>query len=325
MRTRVKSIEPPPSALEEPLHIKYRPTSFAQVRGQDPVVKSLADLLQRPALPHAFLLVGDSGCGKTTLARIVSTHLGVEASNLLEVDAATNNGIDSMKDLISPLRYKGFGDSPRKVVIVDECHALTKQAWTSLLKTIEEPPEHVFFFFCTTDSGKVPENIKTRCVSYTLRSVCFEDMMDLLEYVVAQERMDPAKGVLELIASESFGSPRMALVNLAKVHACVDREEASVLLETPGDNKEVIDLCRDLVGGSLRWDALQKTLKSLPEMQAESIRIVITNYLGACLLGSKSEKQTIRLLDMAECFSKPCNPSDKLVPLLIAFGRYIYE
>jgi len=324
MRTKVVKADAAPEALEEALHIKYRPKSFKEVRGQDEVVKSLQEVLKQKSVPHAFLLVGDSGCGKTTLARIVSAQLGVEPANLLEVDAATNNGIDSMKEVMAPLRYKGFGDNPRKVVIVDECHALTKQAWTSLLKTVEEPPEHVFFFFCTTDPGKVPDNIKTRCVGYTLRSVGFDDMMDLLDYVVEEERMDPAKGVLELIASESFGSPRMALVNLAKVHNCADKEEAATLLEAPGESKEIIDLCRELVAGQLTWERLQKTLKAMPEMQAESIRIVITSYLGACLMGSKNEKQTLRLLDMAECFSKPCNPTDKLVPILIAFGRYIY-
>lgn len=321
-RTIAKADEP--EVKSEPLHIKYRPKDFKEMIGQDAVVKSLKTALSDKARPHSYIFTGDSGCGKTTLARIMATKLGVEASNVVEVDAASNNGIDAMRDVMAPLRYHGFGESPNKAIIIDEAHALSKQAWTSLLKTVEEPPAHVYFFFCTTDAGKVPENIATRCLRYTLKSLRHDDIMDLLDFVVEEEGLKTKGSILSMVAQACNGSPRNALVMLAAVHDCDDEEEAAVLLEQPLDNKEVIDLCRELVAGKLTWTRLTGTLKSLSDTPAETIRIIIVNYLNACLMGSKSDKDVMRLLDILECFSKPCVTSDKMAPLLIAFGRYIY-
>lgn len=308
----------------EPLHVKYRPKTFKEVLGQDPVVKSLQQVLKAKALPHSYLFTGDSGTGKTTLARIMASMLEVDPSNIVEIDAATNNGIDVMRDIMTPLRYHGFGDTPNKLVILDEAHMLTKQAWASLLKTVEEPPAHVFFFFCTTDAGKVPENIATRCLSYSLKLLRHDDLMDLLEGVCENEGLDPSNEILNLIAQSCGGSPRKALVQLAMIHDCESSNEAAILLETPMDNKEIIDLCRALVKGDLTWQKLTATLKALNEMPAESIRIVIVNYLNSCLMGARNDKDAVRLLDMLECFVKPGQASDKMAPLLLAFGKWIF-
>ena len=319
-----KQIAEEPVAKSEPLHIKYRPRDFKEVLGQDAAIKSLQTALKDKAMPHSFAFTGDSGTGKTTLARIMASKLGVDAGNVIEVDAASNNGIDAMREVMAPLRYHGFGDSPNKAIIIDEAHALSKQAWTSLLKTVEEPPAHVFFFFCTTDAGKIPDNIATRCLRYSLKLLKHDDIMDLLDFVVEEEDLKTKGSILSLIAQSCGGSPRQALVMLAMVHDCEDDDEAATLLESPLDNKEVIDLCRELVRGELTWTRLVTTLKSLSELPAESIRIVIVNYLNACVMGAKSDKDVMRLLDILEVFSKPCLTSDKLAPLLIAFGRYIY-
>jgi DNA polymerase-3 subunit gamma/tau len=308
----------------EPLHTKYRPRKFKDVVGQDPVVKSLQKMLKDTARPHAFLFTGDPGTGKTTLARILTTEFQVDPSNVIEVDAATNNGIDVMRDIMAPLRYHGFGDTPNKAVILDEAHMLSKQAWASLLKTVEEPPAHVFFFFCTTDAGKVPDNIATRCQRYGLKLLRHDDIMDLLDDVCEREGLDPSNEILNMVARSCGGSPRQALVMLAMVHGCESADEAMGLLEQPLDNKEVIDLCRALVKGDLTWPKLTATLKSISEVPAESIRIIIVNYLNACLMGARSDNDAIRLLDMLEAFSKPGNPSDKLAPILIAFGRFMF-
>jgi DNA polymerase-3 subunit gamma/tau len=318
-----KQIEEP-QVKTEPLHLKYRPKAFKEVIGQDMVVKSLKAALADKARPHSYLFVGDSGTGKTTLARIMTTQLNIDPSNVVEVDAATNNGIDAMRDVMAPLRYHGFGDTPNKAIIIDEAHALSKQAWTSLLKSVEEPPAHVFFFFCTTDAGKVPENIATRCLRYPLKLLKHDDLMDLLDYVCEEEGLKTSGAILNLVAQSCGGSPRQALVMLAMVHDCEDTDEAGRLLESPLDNKEVIDLCRELIKGDLTWSRLVSTLKSIGDIPAESIRIIVVNYLNACLLGARSDKDAVRLLGMLECFLKPCQPSDKLAPLLVAFGLYIF-
>lgn len=312
------------SAVGLPLHAKYRPGALKHVVGQKEVVHSLEVALKSKTLQHSYLFTGPSGCGKTTIARIIAKDLGCNASNIIETDAATNTGIDSMREITSTLRYAGFGDLPNKMIILDEAHQLSKQAWSSLLKSVEEPPPHVFFAFCTTEEGKVPAAIKTRCASYNLKSVRFDDLMDLLEGVVSKEKMDPLKGSLELIARACDGSPRKALVLLEMTHQCDDLDEVARLLESPLDDAEIIDLCRLLVGGKLDWVKVTSTLNSMPDTNPESIRIVIVNYLNRCLLGSSKEKETMRLLDMLSPFMRPCNPSDKLAPILMAFGDIIF-
>lgn len=312
-------------AKTEPLHLKYRPASFDEVVGQNDVVKSVQKALGDKARPHTFLFTGDSGTGKTTMARIIVKYLDIQAGNIIEIDAASNNGIDAMREMMAPLRYHGFGDSPNKAIIIDEAHMITKQAWASLLKTIEEPPEHVYFFFCTTDASKVPDNIITRCLRYNLKLLRHDDMMDLLEFICDQESLDVTDEILDMIARASGGSPRNGLVMLAMVHDCESPEEAAGLLELPLENSEVIDLCRLLVKGDLTWSKLTATLKQMTELPAESIRIVVVAYLSSCLMGAKSDKDVIRLLDILALFSKPINPTDKLAPILLAFGAYIYD
>ena len=308
-----------------PLHVKYRPSKLEHVVGQDAVVKSLQSIMKKATHPHSYLFTGPSGCGKTTFARILASSFGCDPANIIETDAATNTGIDSMREITATLKYKGFGNQPNKMIILDECHALTKQAWQSLLKAVEEPPEHVYFAFCTTDSGKIPETIRTRCSSYDLKSVRRDDLLDLLEFVAEQEKLKVPDSYLDLIANACNGSPRQALVMLPMVDGCEDEDEVARVLETPLESKEIIDLCRLLVSGKLEWRKVQELLKSIPESNAESIRIVVVNYLNACIMGAKSEREVPRLLDILYSFSKPCNPTDKLAPILLAIGEHMFK
>lgn len=311
---------------ELPLHVKWRPTTLKEVLGQDAVVRSLEAALKMPSRPHCFLFTGPAGTGKTTLARILANRIGIGREGLLEVDAASNSGIDEMRSITSGLRYNGFGDSPNKGIILNECQGLSKQAWDSLLTTTEEPPDHVYFFFTSTHPAKIPPAMMTRCQAYHMAPLRYDDLMDLLEDVVKGEGLECSTKLLGLVARAAEGSARQALVMLAKVHSCEDEKEAEILLAQADENAEVIDLCRAFVAGDLAWTKLCAVLQDLEKagVQAESIRLVVVAYLTRCLLGSKTDKQTMRLLGMLECFMKPAGGSEKLAPILVAFGRYIY-
>lgn len=324
MSRRASIDEAQEAVVEEPLHVKYRPRSLKDVLGQDAITAALKDNLKAKSRPHSFLFTGPSGTGKTTLSRIMAAELGC-AGNVVEVDAASNSGIDAMKEVLAGVRYHGFGSSPNRAYIIDECHALSKQAWQSLLKPIEEPPPHVFFFLCTTETGKVPETIVTRCQNYSLKSVRFADLMDLLEAVCSKEGLDAPPAVLEVVARKCDGSPRMALVMLAMTQRCRSADEAEDLLDQPLDNKEIIELCRLAIDRELTWSKLQATLKAMPDLNAETARIVLVNYLQKCILGAKSERDAIRLLNLAGPFAQPFASSDKLMPLLLAFADAIFK
>jgi DNA polymerase-3 subunit gamma/tau len=308
---------------DEPLHQKYRPRKLKDVLGHKEQMKSLVQALATPTRPHSFLFSGPSGVGKTTVARILAAEFDCEPANVIEVDAATNTGIDDMRKITDVLKYAGFGETPNKLFIIDECHALSKQAWQSLLKSVEEPPEHVYFAFCTTDPAKVPQTIVTRCLTYNFKPVKFDDIMDLLETVADKEDLKVSNEVLGLIGRAANGSPRQALVHLAALGSCDDPREARIVLEQPLEDKEVIDLCRALVSGKLSWKETQEILKGCSDTPPESIRIIIVNYLNSCLMGC-SEKDVPRLLDILSQFSKPINPSDKMGPILLAIGNLLY-
>lgn len=301
------------------LHIKYRPKNLDDVVGQDSVVKSIKSQVKNPS-SQAFLFDGPSGCGKTTLARLLAE--GLDCQDIQEVDAATNNSVEDMRDITSNLRYKAFSGSGNKAIILDEAHMLSKSAWNSLLKSIEEPPEHVYWFVLTTEVGKVPATIKTRCVHYKLPSVGIDDIFDLLDYVSYHESLELPEEVLEVVSKNSSGSPRQALVNLTTVADCSDRQEAAKLLRTALDSKGAIDLCQYLVSKkTYNWQELMKYIGALEGQNPESVRLTIVSYFTSVAVNSKKEDKAAKALDILEAFNEPCREQDKMAQIVIALGR----
>lgn len=310
-----------PESKEEPYHTKHRPRKLAEVAGQVDVVHSLVKAIAAKNRQHCFFFFGPGGTGKTTLARILAREFGCAPANVVEVDAASNSSIDEMRALMVSLRYEGFGDTPNRMYIIDECHRLSANAWDSLLKSTEEPPQHAFFVFCSTAPSKIPAAMLTRGPQYVLKPLRFDDLMDVLEAVVKVEALDVPQPIVELVARSCDGSMRQALVMLAMVEACEGIEDAEELLAGQGETKEVIDLCRALVKGDLSWKEVQRNLKPIENLGAESIRILVTLYIAKVLMGA-SERDAGRLLDILQAFSKPCNQTDKLAPILLAFGEF---
>lgn len=308
----------------EDLHIKYRPTDLDEVVGQDEVVASLQALLKKGSPPSTYLFVGPSGVGKTTIARILASKFGCSPQNRIEVDAATFNGVDNIRILTDGLKYKGFGASPAKVVILDEAHALTKQAWQALLKVIEDTPQDAYFMFCTTEVEKVPKTIQTRCHSYILKAVPRDDVFDLVRFVADQEPISVSDKVIERIISESHGSVRQALVFLSMVSGASSDSSAMALIRAVDEGApETIDFCRLLIKGGT-WKKMTTLLDKLPDKSPEGIRILVVKYTASCLLGTSNDQEVCRLLSILREFSEPCNPSEGLAPILLAIGGCIY-
>ncbi len=270
---------------EQPLHVKYRPQTLDEVIGQEHVINSLKSLFKEENLPHAFLFSGPSGTGKTSLARIIANHLNCNDYNIMEIDAATHTGVDDMRALTEDIRYKGLGLNPLKLIILDECHMLSRNAWNSLLKAVEEPPKHVYFAFCTTEVNKVPETIQTRCLPYTLELLSKKKILEVLDHVIKSEAIEIADIIKRLIAYASKGSPRKALVFLSQVKDLPDpKEVVRLILKEELEIQRSEGICKLLLSQA-EWKeivAIHKTFSS--EGDYNSIRHQIVKYFYKSLM-----------------------------------------
>jgi DNA polymerase III subunit gamma/tau len=198
------------------LYRKYRPGAFDEVRGQEEIVVALKAAIQQGKVSHAYLFSGGRGTGKTSLARILASALGTSEKDLWEMDAASNRGIDEVRALREAVATMPF-DSRYKVYIIDEAHALTRDAWGALLKTLEEPPAHVIFILATTESDKIPETIISRCQIFHFKKPSHEILKKLILDVAKKEGATLTSSGAELIALMGEGSFRDTLGMLQKV------------------------------------------------------------------------------------------------------------
>ena len=198
------------------LYRKYRPSKFKEVLGQDHIIKVLEGALKMGNVAHAYLFSGSRGTGKTSVARIMANDLGCSVNDVHEIDAASNRGIDDIRELREAVRTLPF-DSKYKIYIVDEVHMLTREAFNALLKTLEEPPNHVIFILATTELQKVPETIISRCQTFVFKKPSDNSLKSFILEIVKKEKFKLDSGSAELIAILGDGSFRDALGILQKV------------------------------------------------------------------------------------------------------------
>ncbi|MFA6251021.1 MAG: DNA polymerase III subunit gamma/tau [Candidatus Paceibacterota bacterium] len=198
------------------LYRKYRPENWSEVIGQDHIVKAISGSLSAGKVAHAYLLCGPRGTGKTTIARIIAKELGTSVNDIYEMDAASNRGIDDIREINENIRTLPF-DSKYKIYILDEVHMFTKEAWNALLKTIEEPPEHVIFILATTELEKIPETIVSRCQSFIFKKPNDAILSEHIKNISKKEGFKLEEGGAELIALLADGAFRDALGTLQKV------------------------------------------------------------------------------------------------------------
>ena len=198
------------------LYRKYRPGVFDEVRGQEHITSVLRAAVENEKIAHAYLFAGGRGTGKTSTARILARALGTSDNDIYEMDAASNRGIDEIRELRDGVATLPF-ESKYKFYIIDEAHALTPQAWQALLKTLEEPPSHVVFVLATTELDRVPETIISRCQTFTFKKPSHDILKSLIIDVAKKEKVSIEPAGAELIALMGDGSFRDTLGILQKV------------------------------------------------------------------------------------------------------------
>lgn len=198
------------------LYRKYRPASFDQVIGQDHVVGVLKSVVEQKKPNHAYLFTGTRGVGKTSIARIFAKALGVEQEDIYEIDAASYTGVDNIRELTESAMTLPFR-SPYKIYILDEVHMLSKSAFNAFLKGLEEPPKHVIYILATTELGKLPDTIISRCEIHNFKTPTVDTLAQVVTSTAKQEGYSVSDSTAKVIALSGDGSFRDTLGALQKV------------------------------------------------------------------------------------------------------------
>ncbi len=304
--------------MSEPLHLKYRPKTFDEVIGQDTVIKSLKTMLASETVPHTFLLTGNSGTGKTTLARIVASHFDYD---VVEVDVASQNSAESARELVERLDQNSLFSQKGKFIILDEAHVATKLFFNVLLKTLEEPPPRTAFALCTTEKGKIPSTIVTRCTQLNLLDVPVSLLHPYLEEIAKKEGYRLPSGATKQIALASKGSVRQSLVYLSSCRTATSLDDIAILLENEAVDEDSFQTVRLLASNGTPVQVMGK-LKSLQEkgINPTQLQAMMRSYFLKMLLNAKSNQEVFKLTEIVD---RLINPIYEWPQLIVSVGQIL--
>src|SRR4030088_2078479 len=285
---------------------KYRPQKFSDVIGQEHVTRTLQNAIAQERIAHGYIFSGHRGIGKTTVARILAMSLNCRSSSdnkpvaepcgvcdscteiragnagdVIESDAATNRGIDEIRELREGARYRPARDR-FKIYILDEAHQITDAAFNALLKTLEEPPSHVIFMMATTQPEDIPQTIRSRCQHFSFRAVKFEDIMGQLRDIAEREGVDADESALSLLAEAGDGSMRDAL-------SILDQAIAS------SDGRLTAETVRQLIGAAPAG-ALETVMQGVAESTSEKILLLVDELISEGHSPAHFARQLVRFL-----------------------------
>ena len=246
------------------LYRKYRPQTFNDIVGQNHIVSVLKNAIDKDQISHAYLFYGSRGTGKTSIAKIFANEVNnnevyqKENVDIIEIDAASNNGVDEVRDIKEAIKFLPT-EGKYKVYIIDEVHMLTTAAFNALLKTLEEPPAHVIFILATTEIHKIPATILSRCQRFEFKNLSQEQLIDRLKYIAKEENLVIEEAAIEKIATLAKGGLRDAISILDQVSNYSEEITLNHILEVTSSISEddILEFYRDL----LKRDVTKSLLK----------------------------------------------------------------
>ena len=299
------------------LYRKYRPQEWDEVIGQKHVTQTLTNAIKLGRVSHAYLFSGPRGTGKTTIARLLAKSMGCADLDLIEIDAASNRGIDEIRELREGTKFAPTAGK-YKVFIIDEVHQLTKEAFNALLKTLEEPPAHAIFVLATTEAHKVPDTILSRVQHFNFKRLTVSDIIKKLEKIIAAEKIKVEPEALRLIANFAGGSYRDAESMLEQLRVwsdkiitkkdieellgAIDFEKVKVMVDhlSSGTAKEAIDYIGKLCEEGID---LQEFTKSLINHLRKIMLLKVDASLVSLMAQELTPDQMEIVKKQAEAFS----------------------
>lgn len=284
---------------------KYRPLTFEDVCSQESIITILRRQLELKQLKNCYLFCGPSGCGKTTTARIFASELNNHLGTPIEIDGASNNGVENVRQIIDTAANRAL-DGKYKIYIMDECHALSSQAWQAMLKLIEEPPEYTIFIFCTTDPQKIPATILNRMMRFNFTRIPVDIIQTRLEAICAAEQFTNYVDACDYISRICNGQLRDAISMLDKCASYNTDLTLNNVLNALGDftYDSLFELVNNLIDGNEA-----NTLKIITQLynDGNDLKKFIDHFLTFCLDISKYV-----LFQSIQMTSIPNNMEEKL-------------
>lgn len=279
------------------LYQKYRPQTLDQVKGNSDIILSLDNMLSNiKTCPHTFLLHGESGCGKTSIGRIIANRLGCVGTDFREINASDKNGVDDVRNIIQQSQFAPI-EGETIVWLIDEVQRISGAAANSFLKILEDTPKHVFFILATTEPQKLLPTIRGRCQQFQVKPLTENQMFALLRKITKEEGETLEQEVFDQIIQDALGHPRNALQILEQVLSVPPDKRLEIAHQTATEQSQVIELCRALIKGE-KWGAVSKILQGLKDQEPESIRRMVLGYMQSILLKEANERAAF----IMECF-----------------------